>query len=673
MHELLAPAGSFAALKAAFEAGADAVYLGASRHNARLTGENFTDETLLYAVRYAHVRHKKVYLTLNTLLTDTELSEMTEYAKFLATTGIDAVIVQDIGLASLLHRAVPDLPLHASTQMTVHSARGIERAAELSFQRVVLAREAFSRDLIRNSPLEIEVFIHGALCVSFSGQCYFSSMLAQRSGNRGMCAQPCRHRYQNGYALSLHDLCLAEHMPELLSLPIASLKIEGRLKSPEYVRGVVSVYRRLIDEKRAATKAEMDFLTHLFSRQGFTDGYFTGKTGKRMFGYRTEADKRATSLLEVPEVSAPKIPLTMHFSARANQESALTLTDGVYTATVHGAVPERAEARPLSAPDCEKSLTKLGGTPYTAEISAEVGENLYLSASSLNAMRRDGLAAIEKASVSPYAFSPVSLSVPHKKVQKAETHCMFTSIAQIPENLEADFIWLPLFAIDRPLKRPAGAILPTIFFDEEAEPVKKQLLRIQDFGIRDVMCQTIGQSMLCREMGFVPHGGIGLHILNAQTALLADTESVMASPELLATQIRAMKKPLPLSVMIYGRQTLMTTENCLAKAHDTCHSGKRTYPLTDEKGNVFPTLCAYPHRNEVLNARPLYMFDKLNTLQNADIHAFVLRFTTETRKEVEDILALYKEGAPAPFPFTRGRFFQKEADAKAISEKRKKA
>ncbi len=671
MHELLAPAGSFAALEAAFAAGADAVYLGAGRHNARLAGENFTDATLIDAVRYAHIRHKKVYLTLNTLLTDAELSEMTEYAQFLAETGIDAVIVQDTGLASLLRRAVPKLPLHASTQMTVHSLRGIERAKELGFQRVVLAREAFSRELIRNSPLEIEVFIHGALCVSFSGQCYFSSMLAHRSGNRGTCAQPCRHRYQNGYALSLHDLCLAQHMPELLSLPIASLKIEGRLKSPEYVRGVVSVYRRLIDEKRAATKEEMDFLARLFSRQGFTDGYFTGKTGKRMFGYRTEADKRASSLLEVPESSTSKIPLSMHLSVAANRESVLTVSDGVYTATAHGAVPEEAKARPLSVADCEKSLSKLGTAPYTPEISTELGENLYLSASSLNALRRDGLSALEKASVSPYTFSPISLSAPHKKVQKTETHCMFTSIAQIPENLEADFIWLPLFAIDRPLSRPMGAILPTIFFDEEAEPVKKQLLRIREFGIRDVMCQTIGQSTLCREMGFVPHGGSGLHIMNTQTALLADTESVMASPELLATQIRAMKKPVPLSVMIYGRQTLMTMENCLAKVHDTCHGGKRTYPLTDEKGNVFPVLCAYPHRNEVLNARPLYMLDKLHTLQNADIHAFVLRFTTETQKEVSAILKLYKEGAPSPFPFTRGRFFQKETDAKALSAKRK--
>ncbi len=671
MHELLAPAGTFAALEAAISAGADAVYLGADRHNARLNGENFTTETLLEAVRYCHIRHKKVYLTLNTLLSDKELDEMIEYARFLAESGIDAVIVQDIGLATLLRNAVPSLPLHASTQMTIHNAYGIARAAELGFQRVVLAREAFSRDLIRNSPLEIEVFIHGALCVSYSGQCYFSSMLAQRSGNRGTCAQPCRHRYQNGYALSLHDLCLARHVPELLSLPIASLKIEGRLKSPEYVRGVVSIYRRLIDEKRGATDEEMEFLRRLFSRQGFTDGYFVGKTGKRMFGYRTEADKRASASLAVPPASLPKIPLSMHITVEAEKPSVLSLSDGVYSARITGAVPEKAASRPLSTSDCEKSLAKLGGTPYTAEITASISPDLFLPAASLNALRRDGLAALEKASVVEREYKKVSLPTAHKACEKTETHCIFHSPTQIPASLSADFIWLPLFSIDRSFGDAAGAILPTIIFDKEMDKVRTQLNRIKAFGITRVMCHTIGQSILCREMGMEPHGGTGLHIFNSQTAQAADTLSLMASPELQAAQICRLSKPLPLSVMVYGRQTLMTMENCLAKAHATCHGGKTYYPLTDEKGSVFPVLCAYPHRNEVLNARPLYLLDKLDALENADVHAFVLRFTTETEKEVSEILQLYQEGAPAPFPFTRGCFVRREASAKAHASRRK--
>ncbi len=657
MHELLAPAGSFAALEAAIEAGADAVYLGPDRHNARLHGENFTEDAIREAVRYCHIRHKKVYMTLNTLLSDRELLEMEDYAFFLAESGIDAVIIQDLGLASLLKESVPQLPLHASTQMTIHNAYGIERAKALGFQRVVLAREAFSRDLIKNSPLEIEVFIHGALCVSYSGQCYFSSMLARRSGNRGTCAQPCRHRYKNGYEMSLHDLCLARHIPELLSLPISSLKIEGRLKSPEYVRGVVSTYRRLLDEERAASKEEIDFLSRLFSRQGFTDGYFTGKKGRTMFGFRTEADKQASQNTIVPAVEPEKIPLSMTVTVRAGVPSHLFLSDGVYTAEVTGEVPQKAANRPLSSDDCKKALSKTGGTPYEANITAEVEPGLFLPAAALNALRREGLAALSDASVPKRSVQRPTLSVPHLPAKETTVQYIFQNQEQIPDNLKADFVWLPLFALDTPVEDTTGAILPTIIFDNEMDAVKQQLIKLRNAGLRHVMCQTIGQSLLCKELGLSPHGGTGLHIFNSQSAFLSDMESLVASPELLASQIRQLKKPVPLSVMVYGRHTLMTMENCLADVRDKCHHGKSIYPLTDEKGSVFPVLCAYPHRNEILNARPLYMADKLDTLQNAGIHAFILRFTTETRQEVSDIISLYEKGAPASFPFTRGCFF----------------
>lgn len=670
MHELLAPAGSFATMEAAVSAGADAVYLGTSRHNARLHGENFTDETLLDAVKYCHVRHKKVYLTLNTLLSDRELAEMPEYAHFLSETGIDGVIVQDIGLASLLREAVPTLPLHASTQMTIHNSLGIKRAEALGFSRVVLSRESFSPALIENSPLEIEVFIHGALCISYSGQCYFSSMLARRSGNRGTCAQPCRHKYKNGYDLSLHDLCLAQHIPALLSMPIASLKIEGRLKSPDYVGGVVSTYRTLLDEKRAATKEEMEFLRNLFSRQGFTDGYFLEKPGKHMFGFRTEADKKASQNVSV-SLSETPIPLSMDIRIAEGVPSVLTVSDGVYSARVEGAVPEKAASRPLSIADCEKALSKLGGTPYSASVTASVAPDLFLPAAALNALRRDGVEALGKASVQKYEYNAPTLTVENHPAKKAEMQCIFQSVDQIPNHLDADFIWLPLFAIEKPMGENVGAILPTIIFGKEMEPVREKLELLKTFGIKKVMCHTIGQSLLCREMGLLPYGGTGLHIFNGRTASLSHMEGVMASPELLASQIRSMPKPLPLAVLVYGRVTLMTMENCLAKVHSTCHGGKDVYPLTDEKGNVFPVLCAYPHRNEVLNARPLYMADKLDVLEDAGISAFVLRFTTETKKEVEEIMSLYKMRAPAPFPFTRGCFFQKETAKEKLAPRRK--
>ena len=389
-----------------------------------------------------------------------------------------------------------------------------------------------------------------------------------------------------------------------------------------------------------------------------------------MFGFRTEADKKASQTVSVTLFETP-IPLSMDIQISEGVPSSLTVSDGVYSARVEGAIPEKAASRPITAADCEKALSKLGGTPYTPRITASVGPDLFLPAAALNALRRDGIEALGNASMQKYEYTLPSMHVENRPAKKAEIHCIFQSPSQIPASLKADFIWLPLFAIDKSIGENVGAILPTILFDKEMEPVRAKLEEIKALGIRRIMCHTIGQSKLCREMGFLPYGGTGLHIFNGHTAALSDMEGVTASPELLHSQLRSMPKPLPLSVLVYGRVTLMTMENCLANVHTTCHGGKSVYPLTDEKGNVFPVLCAYPHRNEVLNARPLYMADKMDVLEGAGISAFVLRFTTETKKEVEEIMTLYKKGAPAPFPFTRGCFFQKETAKEKLAPRRK--
>ncbi|MDD6308532.1 MAG: U32 family peptidase [Clostridia bacterium] len=661
MHELLAPAGSPDALVAAVDAGADAIYLGGNTHNARLAGDNFSNDALREAVLFCHARHVKVYLTLNTLLTDRELAEMPAYAAFLADLGIDGVIIQDLGLARLLRQCVPALPLHASTQMTVHNSEGIARAAALGFRRVVLSRESFDRDMLCHAPIETEVFIHGALCVSYSGQCYFSSMLSRRSGNRGMCAQPCRHIYKNGYELSLHDLCLAKHIPSLLSLPIASFKIEGRLKSPSYVAGVVSVYRKLIDENRAATAQEMDFLAQLFSRQGFTDGYYIESPGPKMFGYRTEADKRRTAALSVSAPAPKKIPLSMDLQLSAHTPASLQLNDGKTTVCVTGDIPEAAQTHALSPADCEKQLKKLGNSPYLPKITCRTEPSLFLSTSSLNALRRKGLAALEEAQTPHYAYTPWNTPIQSMPVSKQKTYCIFQSAAQIPADLAADMVWLPLFAVNEKIPFPCGVVLPTVFFDNETAAVREKLIAVREMNITAVLCQTIGQSQLCRSLGMQPYGGIGLNIMNAHAASMADVTEVMLSPELMLSQIVSMPKPYPVNVMVYGRQTLMTMENCLAKNQHACTNRKAYYPLTDRKGNVFPVLCAYKHRNEILNAHPLYMLDKLSKLQKANINAFVLRFTTENKAQICDIMDKYRKELPADFPFTRGSYFQKEA------------
>ncbi|MGM9680143.1 MAG: U32 family peptidase [Eubacteriales bacterium] len=294
--ELLAPAGSPEALEAAIRAGADAVYLGSTLFNARMSAKNFTRPAIADAVKTAHEAGVRVYVTLNTTVLDRGMREAMELADFLYHTGVDALIVSDLGLASEIHRIFPDFPLHGSTQCSGHNADAAKFLQKQGFSLMVCARECRKEDirkLIQNSPIPIEVFVHGALCVSASGQCLMSSFIGGRSGNRGECAQPCRMPYQGGYPLSLKDNCLAGHITELIDMGVASLKIEGRMKSPEYVGGVTAVYRRLLDERRNATDGEIARLAALFSRDGFTDGYFTGRH-EQMNGIRREEDKAAS-------------------------------------------------------------------------------------------------------------------------------------------------------------------------------------------------------------------------------------------------------------------------------------------------------------------------------------------------------------------------------------------
>ncbi len=299
LPELLAPAGTPEALEAALTSGADAVYLGGRLFNARMMAKNFDDADMAAAVKACHSRGTKLYVTLNTLVGDRLLPDALEYAAKLRMLGVDALIVADMGLASCLAKHLPDLPLHASTQASCHNADGVRFLAGQGFSRVVCARELSAENIraLTATGTEIEAFVHGAHCVCHSGQCLMSSVIGGRSGNKGECAQPCRLPYNGGYPLSLKDLCLAGHVPELISLGVASLKIEGRLKSPDYVREVVSVWRRLLDERRAATPEELVHLDAVFSRGGFTDGYFRAKVDRSMLGVRSDADKNATKRL----------------------------------------------------------------------------------------------------------------------------------------------------------------------------------------------------------------------------------------------------------------------------------------------------------------------------------------------------------------------------------------
>lgn len=327
LPELLAPAGSPTALDAAIEGGADAVYFGGAAFNARMLAQNFGGSAMADAVARCHVYGVRAYITLNTLVADREMDDCLRTAEQAWRAGADALIVADLGVAAMLRRQIPELPLHASTQASGHNSAAARVLAALGFTRMVCARELSRHDLrtlVAESPIEIEMFIHGALCVSHSGQCLFSSMVGGRSGNRGACAQPCRLPYTvNGkekYPLSLRDLCLAPYVPELIDLGVASLKIEGRMKSPEYVRDVTAIWRRLLDERRGATAEELRKLAEIFSRGGFTDAYFCGMkpdgNNSAMLGVRSTDDKAVSRTLAPSTPSHAPHPLPSPLSSQ---------------------------------------------------------------------------------------------------------------------------------------------------------------------------------------------------------------------------------------------------------------------------------------------------------------------------------------------------------------------
>ena len=405
MLELLAPAGSPEAVTAAIQAGADAVYLGYGDFNARRNAKNFSLEELASAVSYCHVRGAKVYLTLNTLVTDRELPAAAQVAAQAAEVGVDAVLIQDLGILRMLRQAAPGLAVHGSTQLTVHSLDGVRRCAELGMSRVVLSRE-LSRDAIEhiclNSPIEIETFVHGALCMCYSGQCYFSSVIGGRSGNRGLCAQPCRLKYgwgrkADGNPLSLKDMSLAGYLQDLKKLGVKCLKIEGRMKRPEYVSVVTGVYARAIREDREPTEQELRDLEAAFSRQGFTDGYYQDKKGPAMFGVREEAPEprelfaQARSQYQSGELQ--RVDVILYAMVRPGEPVQVGVQDvDGRVVTAAGPVPESARTKPLTAEAVEKQLARTGGTPYRcARVRALVEPDLSVPVAALNALRRQVL------------------------------------------------------------------------------------------------------------------------------------------------------------------------------------------------------------------------------------------------------------------------------------------
>lgn len=691
--ELLSPAGSPEAVRAAVQSGADAIYLGAGDFNARRNAANFDLETLKETVDYCHLRGVRVYLTLNTLLYDRELPKAAELAAYASEIGVDAVLVQDLGVADMVRRVAPDLPLHASTQMTIHDLDGARFAADFGMTRVVLSRE-LSRDQIAficaHSPVEIETFVHGALCMCYSGQCFFSSVVGGRSGNRGMCAQPCRLNYGwNGKAnqplLSLKDMSLAEHLLELEQMGVACAKIEGRMKRPEYVSIVTRVYATALREGRNPTREELHALEQAFSRQGFTDGFFMDRTGPEMFGVHEKKslpDELFAQARRFYGKEQPLVPISISAAVKAGEPAVISVSDGIHTVRSAGAVPEPAVNRALDKAQLQKQLTKTGGTPYCCtDYQAELGEGLSLPLSGLNALRRE---ALDRLSAERIALPPRRRGsfAPSPSIRNRSTPPVFTVALLRPEQVTDALLAQKPASVALPLEGylsnldtigkiiqngiECAVTLPRILWQREREGAKHQLESLRERGVSAAYASTWSGVLLARELGFTVRGDFGLGVLNSETLYQLkelNLESAVISFELKSQRVRDLNKPLDTELLVYGRMPLMIMENCIIKNRTgkcACNwkTGKNPV-LTDRRNARFPVIHAYGCRNEILNSAPIYLADKPEFWQRCGLWAARLSFTTERPEECAAVLRQYRTGeAELPGAFTRGLYFR---------------
>ena len=646
-------------LYAAVAAGADAIYVGGKRFGARAFAKNFDIDELSRAVVYCHLHGVKLYVTLNTLIEDKEMGEAVEYAAELYRIGVDALIVCDLGVTSEIRRYVPDLELHASTQMSVYSTSGCEAAERFGVTRVVLARELSLEDIkaaVNNSSCEIEVFLHGALCVCYSGQCLFSSLVGGRSGNRGECAQPCRLPYNNGkYPLSLKDLSLADHIPELIESGVASLKIEGRMKSPEYVYTVVSIYRRLLDEGRTATAKENEALRRAFSRGGFTDGYFSGKTDKGMTGIRSEADKQDSRSLTARSFEPKRVKISASVRLHLGEPSEMTVTDGKRSVTAYGMTPVTAENSPLTPDGVRARLSKMGNTLLSLseeDIELTLDENINLPPSALNGLRREAaeLFQIEGRSLEKLTYTPTDRSAWDKSSQLLTAQFMSESafldaLDRVKHHVsEFDVIFLPHTASVESLRLAGGVYLPPVVFDGQIGALVSELKKIREAGVLYALVGNIGQIAVARDLGFRIVGDFRLNVTNSESKRVLyemGVEHLILSPELTLPKARDIGG----GVITYGRIPLMITERCFIGENFGCEKCNKA-ALTDRKGEKFPMMREFEHRNIILNSVPTYMGDRIEELRSYRLRSYHMIFTVERGEEISSALSAHHKGVP---------------------------
>ena len=684
--EILAPVGNEEMLRAAVFSGADAVYLGFSGFNARTSANNFNADTLKDAVAFCHARGVAVHVALNTTVYGGELPALEQAIRAVAASGADAVICQDLAVATLIGKIAPQLPRHGSTQMSVHSLQGALELKELGFTRVVLARELSMPEvehITKHCGIETECFVHGALCMCVSGQCYMSAFLGGRSGNRGSCAGPCRLPFEANalpegkpgrlHHLSLKDNSVIDKLDKLQALGVASAKIEGRLRTPEYVAAAVSACLA----GREGRAYDRDLLKNAFSRSGFTSGYLDGKIDGTMFGVRSEADAEQTKktlpmLRELYRRERSRVPVKMKLEIEEGGEKLTVMdADGNKAFAYGDAEPQPARTDPTES--LHRSLAKTGGTPFAAsaeDITVEMdGGPWFVPGSAVNELRREALDALLKKRevLRPWPTTDEHVpALPLRTLPSRRTlRARFENWEQVPERAldGIEYLILPIAQADRvPREWRAKTLLelPRIMFGRLEEDTARRIAATQDAGFAGYEVSNIAHLRLCR--GLPMSGSFGLNITNQLAAqFYADNGlgSMLILPEVKDSDISTIApthngRPVPTGVLVYGHMPLMITRACpLQNIHDCAHCDK-TGVLTDRKAKKFPVRCGLGVRT-IYNPVPIYMGDKPGALT---VDYGVAYFTLESREEAAKILEMIRTHAPFEGDFTRGLYFK---------------
>ena len=667
--EILAPAGSLESLKAAVNCGADAVYIGGKQFSARQNAANFDNAELKQAADLCHLHNIKIYLTVNTIIFDNQVNEFAEFIKNAANAGIDAFIVQDFGAAEIIRNIVPDANIHGSTQMTIHSVKGAQLLKELGFKRVVISRELTEKQIqeICSTGIETEVFVHGALCMCMSGQCYLSSLIGQRSANRGFCAQPCRLPYSvyknpqfNG--LSLKDLSLVNHLQKLSDIGVFSLKIEGRMKRPEYVAAAVCACRQSLNGQTP----DMALLRSIFSRSGFTDGYFTGKFSN-MFGSREKEDVIAAKDI-LPDIrkkySHEKKSGKLDFYAEIKKDNPvkLTVSDDCDSVTVTGEIPETAIKKPIDFTYLERQLSKLGGTIYQfGNLNADIDDGLSLSAKTINALRRNAVEALNLKSIKrntpEYICVPLDIGLENKIESLKEIRVRISNQNQLDAVSEADRIIIPtnVFLNNRYENISKIIIEPPRFIYNEAE-IFGVLKKCKSLGAEHLMCSNPAYIKIGKELGFKLHGDFGLNTANSYSLNFLkkmNFEDTVLSFEMKLKQISSLRKAISTGIIAYGYLPVMLTKNCPIKNEVGCEKCKKI--IFDRTGRANKIVC-HGNYTEILNAQALYLADRLEDLKN--ISFITLYFTDEGPDEIKKIIDECRFGYSSKDNITRGLYYR---------------